>query len=274
MAGSARSARTARKRGSRKLSNLLLALGIVLLVAAGGIYGYIQWRYHQVDEENEKLASYAEVSEVPDDVPQVDWAGLKAINDEVVAWLYVPGTTINYPVYQTTDNDHYLHYNAEGVYGVGGQIFLDREDQRPGMVDQQSILYGHHLRNGTMFEQIAAMDQQETFDQLDTVWYVTEDGAVRLEPLLMYYSRADDQTVRQFDFATVEDYHAYLEGLLAKAVTKRPDAERIVGGTSHVLSLVTCNYYKEYYMEDGTNGRSILVCVPKEEADAVLASAS
>ncbi len=263
-----------KKGKSRTVSNVLMVVGIVLLVVAVGIYGFIQWRYHQIEVENEKLAQYAQVSDEPDDIPQVDWAGLKAVNQDVVGWLYVPGTTLNYPVYQTTDNTYYLRHTAEHEYGIGGQIFMDCENQRPGMLDQQTIIYGHHMKNGTMFEQIAAMDKQETFDQINTVWYVTEQGATRLEPLLMYYVRADDQTVRQFDFPTTEEFRGYLDGLLSKAVTKRADADKVITGTDHVFSLVTCNYYKEYYLPDGTNGRSVLVCVPKDEADKALASAS
>lgn len=247
-------------------STVLIVVGVVMLLVAAGLWGFNQWRYHEVDVEQQKLAAYATVWDQPSRAPEVDWAGLKAINDEVVGWLYVPGTTINYAVYQADDNERYLRHSAEGNYLLSGQLFLDYQNSAPGMADAQSIIYGHHLLNGTMFEQIAALDDQAAFDRTDTVWYVTEQGAYELEPLLMYYARADDQTVRTFSFASDDERRAYLQGLLDKAVTKRPDAAQIVQGASHVLSLVTCNYYKEYYTEDGTNGRSVLVCVPKDEA--------
>ena len=202
-----------------------------------------------------------------------DWEGLKAINPDVVGWLYVPGTTIDYPVYQSTDNEHYLRHSATGDWLVSGQVFMDYQNTAPGMVDQQSIIYGHHMLDGTMFEQIAAMDSQDTFDDINTIWYVTEQGATELEPLLLYYTRADNQNVRQFSFDSPDAFHAYLQGLLGEAVTKSADASQVIAGTSHVLSLVTCNYYRDYYMEDGTNGRTVLVCVPKAE-DAAARAAS
>ncbi len=254
-----------KKSKSRVLSNVLLVMGVVLLLVAGGMWGLQQWRYHEQDVVNEKLATYVEVNEEPSQAPGVDWEGLKAINDDVCGWLYIPGTTINYPVYQGTDNEHYLRHAATGEWTVGGQLFLDCESSRPGMVDNQSIIYGHHLINGTMFEQIAALDDQEEFDKVDTVWYVTEQGAYELEPLLLYYVNPNDQDVRKFQFASVDEFRTYLRTRLDKAVTKRADAEKIIGTTSHVLTTSTCNYYDGY-------GRTICLFVPKSEAAAAYAA--
>lgn len=243
----------------RWISNILLVVGIGLLAFAGYKYATQWWNYHQVDEENKKLATYAEVSDDGSIPPTVDWASLKAINSDVCGWIQIPGTAINYPVYQASDNDKYLNTNAEGVQGVGGQIFLDYETTNPGMVDQQSIIYGHHLKNGAMFKQVADMDQQEFFDSIHTIWYVTESATYELEPLFVYYTNGDDLTVRQFKWSTPDDFHAYLQNLLQKAVTKTDNASAIINGTSKVLTLSTCNYIDGY-------GRTLLVCVQKSEA--------
>ena len=200
------------------------------------------------------------------------YAQLYEMNPDFFGWITIDETNINYPVMYTPDRpEYYLHRAFDGSSSNSGVPFVEENCPPDG---NYYLIYGHHMKNGTMFEQIAAMDKQETFDQINTVWYVTEQGATRLEPLLMYYVRADDQTVRQFDFPTTEEFRGYLDGLLSKAVTKRADADKVITGTDHVFSLVTCNYYKEYYLPDGTNGRSVLVCVPKDEADKALASAS
>lgn len=252
-------------------ANALIAVGIALLVVAAGIWIYNQYRYHQQDAETAKLATYVSDPGAANDdgslAPQVDWAGLKAINDDVVGWVQIPGTVVNYPVYQADDNEYYLHHNAEGATTVGGQVFLDCDSTAPGLVDAQSVLYGHHLRNGAMFQPIAKMDQQDAFDAVPTVWYLTEQASHELEPLLLYYTTPDDSSVRTFTFASDDEFHQYLGGRLARAVTKRPDAERIVSGASHVLTLSTCNYYDGY-------GRTELVCVPKDEARAAVGGVS
>ena len=141
---------------------------------------------------------------------------------------------------------------------------MDYENQAPGMLDPQTIIYGHHLKNGSMFKQIADMDNQEFFDGIDTVWYVTEDANYELMPLFVYYTTPDDSAARTVSFASTEEFHTYLSGLLDKAVTQNANAKTIIDGTSHILTLSTCNYIDGY-------GRTLLVCVEKNEANAALA---
>lgn len=258
---SGKRSRDPKKRRNRVISAILFVVGIALIGAAAFMWGRAQWQYHEQDVENEKLAAYATVDDSGNEPPVVDWASLKAVNPEVVAWVQVPGTVVSFPVYQASDNDKYLHTNAEGEYSLGGQVFLDFEDQAPGMVDQQSIVYGHHLRNGAMFKPIADMDKQEVFDSVDTVWYVTEDATYELEPLLLYYTDENDQNVRVFNWASQDELHAYLTDLLGKSQTSRTDAATAIGSAQHVLTLCTCNYIDGY-------GRTLLVCVPKSEVGA------
>ena len=219
------------------ISNILIAVGVIMLLVAGGLWLHAQWQYHEQDEVNQRLAAYAKVSDDEEVVPEVDWEGLRAINDDVVAWIQIPGTVVNYPVYQGTDNEYYLDNTAEGVYGVGGQIFLDYQCAAPGLVDQNSIIYGHHLKNGAMFKQVADMDQQDFFDTINTIWYVTP-----------------------------EEFHNYLMERLQDAPAAAVDAELIASQCEHVLTLSTCNYIEGY-------GRTELVCVPKTEAADIRAAA-
>lgn len=262
----AASARSRGRRPRRILSTLLIVVGLALLAVAGALWGKDQWRYHKQAQINRKLASYVTLYDAPSDAPKppdVDWAGLKAINADVVAWLQVPGTAVNYPVYQAEDNVRYLRASATGEYAVGGQLFCDYACTRPGMVDALTLVYGHHMLDGSMFKAIAEMDQQEAFDAVDTVWYVTEQTPWELEPLLLYYTVPDDEDVRKFTWESNDEFRAHLQELLAKAVTSRPDAAQVIAGTKHVLALITCNYYDGY-------GRTVLLCVPKSEAISAL----
>ena len=255
---SGRRSRDPKKRVARVLSVLLFVVGIGLIAAAGGMWINNQMQYAEQDRINEELATYADVSTNEATAPQVDWEGLKAVNNEVVGWLQIPGTAVNFPVYQASDNDKYLHTSAEGTYSLGGQVFMDYENAAPGMVDAQTIVYGHHLRNGAMFKPISDMENQEMFDSVSTIWYVTEAATYELEPLLLYRTDANDTNVRTFNFASQEELTAYLQGLLGKAITSRADAAERIPSVTQVLTLCTCNY------DEGDSGRTILVCVPKE----------
>lgn len=260
---SGRRSRDPRKRVGRVVSVLLFIVGIGLIAGAAGLWVYNQWQYRQQDQINEKLAEYATVYETAEKgTPSVDWAGLKAVNSEVVGWVQIPGTVVNFPVYQAQDNNKYLHTNAEGEYSVGGQVFLDASNTAPGMVDQQSIIYGHHLRNGAMFKPIADMSKQEMFDAVGTVWYLTEDSTYELEPLLIYHTDADDQNVRRFSFDSTEALQSYLTELVPKSLASRSDAADVIARTSQVMTLCTCDY------TEGDSGRTVLICVPKADQAA------
>ena len=117
-----------KRRRNRIISGILFALGIILILVAAGMWGYNQWQYHEQDQINEKLAAYATIDPKGSEAPVVDWASLKAVNQDVVGWVQIPNTVVNFPVYQGADNDEYLHTNAEGSYSLGGQIFLDAEN--------------------------------------------------------------------------------------------------------------------------------------------------
>ena len=249
----------AKKGFSNILSTILLLVGIALLIAAAIMFGKTQVDYYAQDVINQELAAYTTVPEKKDEAPVVDWAGLKAVNSQVVGWIQIPGSQINYPVYQTTDNEYYLHTNAKGEWSIGGQIFMDYENNPNGLIDQQTILYGHHMRNGSMFQFIGALNDQNTFNKVETIWYATPTQTYELEPVFTYHTDEDDDEVRQFNFTSVDEFRSYLKDRLSRAVSSRSDAAEVISRAEHVLTLFTCNYTDQY-------GRTMLICVPKNEA--------
>lgn len=246
------------RKGKNIVANLFIVVGIVLLLVAGTMFARNQRNYAQIDETNEKVAEYAKLTDDVETPPDVDWEGLKAMNPDVVGWLQVPGTIVNYPVFQAANNDVYLNRAPDGTSSIGGSVFMDWENTKPGMQDAQTIIYGHHMRNGSQFKQIADMDKQEYFDGVKLVWYVTEQKAYDLVPLFLYYTYEGDLDVRQFTFDDAKAFHTYLNGYFEHAVTKRADAQQIIDQVEHVFTLSTCNYYDGY-------GRTLLVCVPRDE---------
>ena len=129
------------------LSTIFLVVGIALLATAGYLYFHAQSEYSHTRQSNEKLQKVAnvQVSEDNNGAPKIDFAALEAVNDDIVGWVDVVGTSMSFPVYQGKTNNTYLRTSATGEYSVGGQVFLDCKNTKPGMVDAQSLIYGHHL---------------------------------------------------------------------------------------------------------------------------------
>lgn len=80
----------------------------------------------------------------------INFKKLKKINSDIVGWLYLKGTVIDYPVVQTTNNDKYLHVKFDGSYGGCGTLFADCRHS-PAFANMNTIIYGHHMKDGTMF---------------------------------------------------------------------------------------------------------------------------
>ena len=82
----------------------------------------------------------------------------------MIGWIYSSDTTINYPVVQGSDNAYYLKHLADGTENRNGCPFLDVQN-RPDFTDDNSIIYGHHMQNGTMFADISWYEDQNYYNE-------------------------------------------------------------------------------------------------------------
>ena len=119
---------------------------------------------------------YIEDAEPPVDV---DWEYLKAINPEIVGWLYVDAKdNINYPICRGEDNDFYLHHTFRGDYLFAGSIFEECMNS-PDFSDPNTIVYGHNMRNGSMFAGLKQLKSADVLNKSPYFWILTPDGNYR-----------------------------------------------------------------------------------------------
>lgn len=84
----------------------------------------------------------------------IDFETLKNINPDIIGWIQIPGTAIDYPIcWRSNDNEYYMTHSAEGEKRAFGSIMLDGANSSAAE-DHLVVLYGHHMRNGTMFKDI------------------------------------------------------------------------------------------------------------------------
>lgn len=102
----------------------------------------------------------------------VDFESLKAINPDVKGWLYIEALDISYPVVQGPDNDAYLHTTYEGTSNFAGSIFLDYQNQGD-FSDGNTIVYGHNMKNLSMFGKLKQMKEQEKYRDSVYFWMLT-----------------------------------------------------------------------------------------------------
>ena len=241
-----------------KIRRFAVALLTVLLL---GVFGYSLWQvlnitgeYRGGEVSYEGLNQYVSMPESREEEtvehqtvdgedprfdvqwPAVDFEALARVNGDVVGWIYIPGTVINYPIVQGEDNDYYLTHLFDGQRNSSGCIFLDCNAERD-FSSMNSVLHGHHMRNDSMFARICEYRDQSHYDAHPLGLLLTPEGNYVVEFFSGYVcsSKAD---AWELDFAP-EDYEAWLAGRLEKSAF----ASAVVPtGEDRVLTLSTCTY--------------------------------
>ncbi len=104
----------------------------------------------------------------------VDFEKLKQENKDIVGWIYCKDTPINYPVLQSNDNDYYLRRLITGEYNTAGSLFMDYRND-PDIEDNNTIIYGHNMKNATMFGTLQKYRNQDYYDKHKVMYYFTPE---------------------------------------------------------------------------------------------------
>ena len=248
-----------RKKRRSIIPILLIIVGIGLIVAAATIFINAQIGYKQASDSYQKIEKQYVSDKDASGVPIIDFDALAQTNPEIVGWIYVPGTNINYPVVQTNNNSKYLNTLFDGTANASGAIFLDSDDTAPGMVDQQTTIYGHHMNDGSMFNVISDTTDQATFDSIEYVYYITRDATYKLRPLATKVVEDTYSKACTPNFEGDDGLKNYLSEMLDGASAVASDATDRAASATKVVTLVTCRSLSL------SNTRAVMVLTPVEE---------
>lgn len=249
-----------RKKRRSVIPILLIIIGIGLIVAAAAIFINAQIGYKQASESYQKIEEQYAPAKDASGVPAIDFDALAQTNPEVVGWIYARGTNINYPVVQCKDNNSkYLNTLFDGTSNASGAIFLDYEDNAPGMVDQQTTIYGHHMNDGSMFNVVSDTTDQATFDSIEYVYYITRDATYKLRPLATKVVEDTYAKARTPNFEGDDGLKNYLSEMLDGASAVASDATDRAASATKVVTLVTCRSLSL------SNTRAVMVLTSVEE---------
>jgi len=178
------------------------------------------------------------VFRLPDHIvlPEVNFAALYEINSDVVGWLILEGTPIHYPVVHGSDNVHYLHHLFDGRRSNVGTLFVDTYNL-PGFVDRNTIIYGHHMQDGSMFAALENYNSQAFFDANPWIFLLTPEGNYVIQLFAGYLTDVYASSWRR-DFADDSDFETWIR-------ERRDRSDFVstveVGPTDRVVTLSTCS---------------------------------
>lgn len=185
----------------------------------------------------------------------IDLSTLRAVNKDVVGWIMIPDTVVSYPLMRGEDNQFYLKHSWQGSSNSGGSIFLDYRCS-PDLSDSYSVIYGHRMRNDSMFGTLKYYVKADYWQEHPSVWIVTND-AIRRYDIFAVWEAPVDSAVYTMDFSSEQAFRDFLDMALSESVISTgitPTTE------DPILTLSTCTSF-------GHSSRLIIQAVLALEAE-------
>ena len=176
---------------------------------------------------------------------KVDAEKLLEINEDYIGWIYGCGGDVDYPICESEDDQFYLKHGFDKSKNIYGTLFTEQLDN--GFLYTDVVVYGHHMKNGTMFNKICNYKEEEYFTKHPYFYVFTTRGDAQYEIFSAYYIDMDvlaDIQIRDADLSR----EAYIQSLKDRSLY---DTGVEVSENDNILTLVTCEYTTE-------NGRMIL----------------
>lgn len=186
----------------------------------------LQWVPAPLEEEDPHIQTLAEM----------DLEALREVNPDVVGWILIPDTKVNYPLMQGEDNDYYLNRTWEGKRNSIGSIFLEHLNS-PDLTDFNTIVYGHNMKNGAMFGCLHQFRYQDHWQTHPYVYIRTDEGTYRYEIFAAYRAEKESNTYA-LHFPNDPFKEAFVQEALENSVIETGVQPEI---TDRFLTLSTCS---------------------------------
>lgn len=223
-------------KGLDKVVNVLAVIMILILLLYAG---HSLWYNHSLQNNSflpEELAKYRPDGRKP------SLSDLKEINPDVVGWITIDNTHIDYPVVQGKDDIEYLNKSVLGEFSLAGSIFLSAEN-RPDFSDPYNMAYGHHIEGGAMLTDVLEFRNASFFKthKTGTLWYPNDGDRTRADKIEIFAALniggSDEVVYCNPRDVTKEKLKGVTDYITSKAVQKRKPK---LGEEGRVIGLSTC----------------------------------
>jgi len=178
------------------------------------------------------------------------YAGLYKANDDIIGWVKIKDTKIDYPIMQTQDDpEHYLHLNFDEEYAASGTPFMDAGSDI-FIPTSNFLIYGHNMKNGTMFHDLLKYESKEFYDKHKTFTFDTiyKGGQGEYQVIAAAYSKIypkDSTKFKYYQYAgitTEDEFNKYVSGVKALSIY---DTGVTAEYGDQLVTLSTCAYHTE-----------------------------
>lgn len=241
--------------------NVITVCLVGIILVSGYKIGKTMWDYQVAKSAYTNISEKTAKVDPKQFTGVVDWKALKKVNPDVQGWLYQKGTVINYPVVQGTDNDTYLHTRFDKQWSGGGTLFVDYRMEKD-FKGFNSIIYGHHMKDGSMFRSIRGYTKEEGYyDKHKTLELATPHGNYHLVVFSAFITKATDEDTYKMTYDEAEK-QAYIDRAWERSELTITRDSVDVTKSDRLVTLSTCAY-------DYEEARYIVMCkmVPWTKAE-------
>ena len=210
----------------------------------------------------EKTAEQEAVAEEEKAELPIDFEGLMEVNPEIYAWIRVPDTKIDYPILQHEgeDQSYYLTRDIHGKTTQAGSIYTEYYNNKH-FQDPNTIIYGHNMKNGSMFHNVRYFAEQEYFDEHEEL-YIYMPGKILKYQIINCYVYDDRHLLAAFDLSDETVHEEYLEDIMRpRSMYTMIRQEVELSTEDKLITLSTC-------VANQPNSRRLLQAVLVEEIEA------
>ncbi len=198
------------------------------------------------DKESASPQEEVQPEETPDphegiDFPEVDFRLLSIMNEDIIGWIYMENSPIDYPIVQGEDNDEYINKLPDGKYNSAGSIFMDYRNS-PDFSDRHTIIYGHRMNNNSMFGTIVNYKNQSWYDEHPRCFIMTAEENYVVEIFAGYVASLDEEAWK-LDFESDEEFEQWLSEAMARSCF---ESDVVPEQGERIISFSTCNRMNGY----------------------------
>lgn len=188
--------------------------------------------YGSSDTVPEKTSDYVE--------PPVDFVKLKKINPDIYAWINIPGTVIDYPIVRNADdNAYYLTHTVENKKSAYGAIYTEDYNDMD-FADFNTVIYGHNMKNGTMFGSLKKYRNKSFFDENREI-NVYMPGRIMKYRIFAAHITDDRHILLSYDFKNESVRNEYISDIFSnKNMSSLFDEEVPLTADDRIITLSTC----------------------------------
>lgn len=168
----------------------------------------------------------------------INFDELKKINSDVIGWIKIEDTEINYPIVQGTNNSFYLNHSYDKKWNGAGSIFMDYYSTSD-FSDLNTFIYGHHTNNGSMFGELYKYMDATFYKEHPSFYLYTLNGNYVVDVFSAYVDDAESDSYQQ-KFSSFEAYENYLNNVINKSKYKT-DVE-VKADYDRIITLYSCSH--------------------------------